>query len=260
MTRSPETVVIAAIADWLKARAPLVVGICASQGAGKSTLCQKLAAHFEGQGRRVAVLSLDDLYLSHAARAKMSVLVHPLFAARGVPGTHDVALGLRVLRGLKHGAPVHLPRFDKRTDDPVAPDLWPEVAAPDLILFEGWCVGVPPQDEADLITPVNALERDEDAQGLWRRTVNAALAGAYTDLWRCIDRQVFLAAPDFATVLRWRTQAEHALRASGARGMTDAQMVRFVQHYERLTRHAIEVMPSRADLSLSLDADRKLRL
>ena len=256
---TPSDVFCEAVAGWLGERTPLVVGVCAAQGAGKSTLCRTAKARLEAQGWRVAVLSLDDLYLSHAARAELAARVHPLFATRGVPGTHDVALGARVLDALRAGGTARLPRFDKASDDPLPQSDWPEAAAPDLILFEGWCVGVPAQAASALAAPVNALERDEDADGVWRRAVNDALAGPYAELWARIDRLVFLAAPDFDTVLRWRAEAEHDLRRKGgARLMDDAQVVRFVRHYERLTRHALAVMPGRADLTLRLDAARRI--
>lgn len=258
---TPSDAVYRAAAGWLSPDRPLVLGVCAAQGAGKSTLCRDVQTRFEAEGRRVAVLSLDDLYLSHAARADLARRVHPLFATRGVPGTHDVGLGLSVLDALRAGRRVRLPRFDKGSDDPLPEKDWPlsdwsEAVAPDLILFEGWCVGAPPQAEAELGAPVNALERYEDPDGVWRRTVNAALTGPYAELWSRLDRLVFLAAPDFETVLTWRTQAEH--KQTGPRRMSDEEVARFVQHYERLTRHGLAVLPDRADLTLKLDGERKL--
>ncbi len=240
------------------ASGPLVVGICGAQGSGKSTLAAELAT-------RVAhtfVLSLDDLYLTRAARIQLASEVHPLLRTRGVPGTHEVELGLRVLDALDRGLDAPLPRFDKATDDRVARDHWP-VARGDtrVLLLEGWCVGARPQTDAALVEPVNALERREDADGRWRRGVNASLAGDYQRLFARIDRLVLLAAPDFSIVREWRAQQEHALRATaGANApgvMDDAELDRFIAHYERLTRHVLTEMPGRADLTIRLDASRR---
>src|SRR5689334_18588644 len=83
------------LADLLAARSrhcnqPLVFGVCGSQGLGKSTLARVLKeALLEAHGLSVAVLSLDDLYLSSAERARLARDVHPLLKTRGVPGTHD---------------------------------------------------------------------------------------------------------------------------------------------------------------------------
>jgi len=258
-------IVVPAIAGWLEAGKPLIVGICGSQGSGKSTLSRHLLEHFEDRGVRVAVLSLDDLYLSREARGRLADSISPMFATRGVPGTHDVALGEAVLDALKAGRPVHLPRFDKASDQPAPESDWPLVESADLILFEGWCVGAMPQADYELIEPVNDLEATLDAQGVWRRHVNDALKGPCRRLFDRLDRLVLLAAPDFTVVTEWRTQAEQALRdrlkregRTGTRVMTDGEVARFVLHYERLTQAILREMPGRADLTLKLDAGRRV--
>ncbi len=237
-------------ADRLAGGPPLVVGLCGPQGAGKSTIAAAIAA----RGGRVAVLSLDDLYLSPAARARLAVEVHPLLATRGVPGTHDVALGVDVLAKLVAGERVAVPRFDKATDAPRPVADWPVVGRTDVVLFEGWCVGATAQTAGDLVAPVNALERDADADGRWRRFVNAQLAGPYRALFAPLDRLILLRPPDFATVVRWRQAAERA----GANAMALAEVARFVAHFERLSRHVDAEMPGRADLVVSLGPDRSV--
>lgn len=255
-----------AILSWLSnSKRSLFVGVCGAQGSGKSTLARHLSDELEDAGYRAAILSLDDLYLPRDARRSLADTVHPMFATRGVPGTHDVALGLRVLDALQAGQPVSLPRFDKAADNPLPESDWPLVEAADVVLFEGWCVGARPQAPAELTLPVNDLEADRDAEGIWRRAVNDALAGPYQDLFGRLDRLIFLAAPDFRTIQDWRTQQEHGLRDSlkrdgkvGARVMSDAEVAVFIRFYERLTRHVLAEMPARADLTLWLDAGRRV--
>jgi D-glycerate 3-kinase len=254
-----------AIRAWLaehRSEKPLLVGICGSQGSGKSTACEHVARALSASGTRVAVLSIDDLYLSRAARESLASSVHPLLLTRGVPGTHEPSLGLRIFDALATPGKVLLPRFDKASDDREPESRWVALDAPvDLILFEGWCVGARPQMPQELALPVNALEREEDPDGRWRGFVNDALARDYLELFARIDFQVMLAAPAFEVVVRWRTQQERQLRAArpGATGvMTDAVIERFVRHYERLTRHILVEMPARADLVLRLDDDRRV--
>lgn len=261
LTASLEIVAQAA-AGWLGPR-PLILGLCGSQGSGKSTLARGL---IERLGVRAATLSLDDLYLGKAARAGLARDVHPLLATRGVPLTHDVSLGCAILDAVKAGRSVRLPRFDKASDEPLPQAQWDTIDGPiDLLIFEGWCVGAIAQAEADLAAPVNDLERAEDPEGIWRRAVNAALAGPYQALFSGIDRLVLLAAPGFAVVRGWRAQQEAELRATlaahgrdPALAMTDAQIVRFIQHYERITRAILKEMPGRADLTLRLGPDREV--
>lgn len=244
-------------------RRPLVVGVCGSQGSGKSTVCNTLTMRFTQSGLRVANLSIDDLYLPLAARVNLAEQVHPLLRTRGVPGTHDTKLGVHTLQALAHSGRVPLPRFDKAIDDRRPPQEWDSLEGPaQLVLFEGWCVGARPQTLEALDQPVNALEANEDVDGRWRRYVNDALGGEYQRLFAKLDMLVLLAAPSFDVVLEWRTQQEHDLRAQ-AKGatsgvMSDAELVRFIQHYERLTRHILIEMPARADLVVRLGPDRSV--
>ena len=240
---------------------PLVVGICGAQGSGKSTLVAALAERLAGQGIAAAALSLDDLYLTRAERERLAREVHPLLATRGVPGTHDIALGLAVLDALTDGEAAPLPRFDKALDNRRPPAAWPSAPSEtQVVLLDGWCLGARPQDEAALARPVNPLEADEDPDGIWRRHANTALSGPYQSLFAKIDLLILLAAPSWDVVAQWREQQEAELRASSAGSgvMSPTQVTRFIQHYERLTRHVLEEMPKRADIVARFMADRQI--
>lgn len=256
----------ASIIDLLSARSrsPLVLSICGAQGSGKSTLASELTRKLRNEGLAVATLSLDDIYLTRAERDALARDVHPLLRTRGVPGTHDVALGLSLLADIDTGKPVLLPRFDKLADDRLPRECWERVDQPlDVLIFEGWCVGARPQPAALLEKPINSLERDIDPDGVWRSYVNTALAGDYQLLFGRIDFLTLLAAPTWDVVLEWRIEQEFDLQKQ-ARGrfgtaMDASEIARFVQHYERLTRYILEEMPGRADLTIPLGVDRSWR-
>ena len=240
---------------------PVVIGICGAQGSGKSTLAQAVQARCAAERIASAVLSLDDLYLTHAERQALARNVHPLLATRGVPGTHDIALGLGVLDGLEAGGPVALPRFDKARDDRVSEHDWPIVVPGcQVLLLEGWCLGAFPQRTGELAEPVNALEAEQDSDGHWRRWVNDMLGDSYQRLFARIDRLVLLAAPGFEVVHRWRSEQERDLASRAGpddRVMSEAEIARFIAHYERITRAILAEMPARADLLVRLDEDRR---
>jgi D-glycerate 3-kinase len=244
-----------------RARRGLVVGFCGSQGSGKSTGVGVLRLLLETTGLRVATLSIDDLYLPKEARQKLAEDVHPLLATRGPPGTHDIALGERLLDTLFKPQATSIPRFDKSQGTRADPSLWEQFQGPaDVILFEGWCVGAKPELPRALVDPINDLERDFDPDGRWRRYVNDALAGPYQQLFGHIQFLAFLQAPSFEVVAGWRKEQEAKLRArTGASSgvMSDDQIDRFVQFYERLTRFMLTEMPSRADAVVQLGADRE---
>ena len=255
----PEAILADAIEKAMNERGswPLVVGLCGPQGSGKSTLAAALENRFPG----AVTLSLDDLYLTRAERERLAGEVHPLLVTRGVPGTHDIGLGLDTLAALDRGEPVRLPRFDKARDDRVDSAHWPP--APErcqLVIFEGWCVGASPQPDDALIAPINRLECERDPDGSWRGYVNAALAGPYAALFSRIGFLAFLRAPAWEQVFAWRLEQEEALRRvrpDGERLMEETELRTFISHFERLTRWMLGEMPRRADLTLQLAADRR---
>lgn len=255
------------LVEWIRrsfaSDRPALLGISGAQGTGKSTLTAFLADVLEDTcGWRVAVLSLDDFYLTKDERRKLAQDVHPLLATRGVPGTHDAGLLRRCLARLMQleaGAACTLPRFDKARDDRCDAARWPTVNGPlDLVILEGWCVGSVPVPAARLAQPVNALERDRDPSGSWRRYVNDRLAGEYAAVFAPLDALVFLRAPDFDAICRWRLEQEEKLAAMsppGADGVMDEREIRsFIQFFERITRDNLASMPARADVVLELNA------
>lgn len=241
--------------DWQR-RNVACVGIGGGQGAGKSTLAALLVRAGERLGRRVLTLSLDDFYLTRAERSRLAEAVHPLFATRGPPGTHDVARLLEVVRALKGGATtsVAVPRFDKGADDRAGQV---RVQGPvDTIVVEGWCIGAPASEPGEPDGPINILERDEDADSGWRNHIDEALAGPYAALHQEFEELIFLAVPDLEAVRRWRSEQEQ--ERPPAQRMTAAALARFIAHYERITRRMTAHLPGQSDIVVDLDASHRI--
>ena len=238
---------------WSRTR-PRRAGLGGGQGAGKSTLARLVVEAGARLDLRVQAVGLDDFYRTKAERRALAARVHPLFATRGVPGTHDVTACGRALDALLEPGPVSLPVFDKGLDDRVAPRV---VEGPfDLVLFEGWCVGAPPSHASETDAPMNALEADEDPEGAWRRAVDRALCEHYAALWSRLDTLVFLAVPGLDAVRRWRLQQERA-RPEPLR-LDAAAVDRFVAHYERWTRRMLATLPGHVDWTVRLAEDHSV--
>lgn len=240
----------------------LVIGINGAQGTGKSTLAAFLREALRCRtGWNVAVLSIDDFYLTRQEREQLAADIHPLLAIRGVPGTHDVKLLSTCIDNLRHlvaGDELRIPGFDKARDDRADTENWPAVSGPvDVIVLEGWCVASAPQENDALVQAVNALEEQQDATGEWRRFVNDQLSAGYADVSSQLDVLVFLKAPDFKAVYRWRLEQEEKLAAVtlGDRTgiMNKEQIADFIQHYERITRANFSLLPGLADVVFELD-------
>lgn len=237
-----------------------LIAIAGAQGSGKSTLAADAA-----NALSCAVLSLDDVYLTRAERTDLAVRVHPLFGVRGPPGTHDLdllATTLSRLRSATEGDRTALPTFDKLADDRRPEETWPVFdGRPRAVLLEGWLLGATPQSAQALTTPINALERERDADGRWRTAANVALGGAYADLFATFDALLFLKAPEFEPVLRWRLEQEAGLRCVAIDALLPgriAELSDFIQHFERIT-HSMLAGGITADIAVDLDETRRVR-
>lgn len=250
------------ILNW-KGSEILCLGMNGAQGSGKSTLARFLQVYFKEQhGLSMVILSLDDLYLTRAERIELAKEVHPLLETRGVPGTHEVGLGVDFMERCLEGdwKQAVCPRFNKAMDDREPISHWQSLEeAPDIIVLEGWCVGALPEPEEALLKPVNRLEKKEDAVGTWRRFVNARLGAEYQSFFDLFSYWVVLQPPSFEAVVKNRMKQEDRLRArvqaSGSGGemvMSESDVIRFVSHYERLTRWMWTLFPERADVLIRL--------
>ncbi|MEO7067850.1 MAG: kinase [Rhodanobacter sp.] len=243
-----------------RSQRPYVLGLSGLQGSGKSSLARVMKTQAEARGWATEVLSLDDFYYARSERDMLSQRIHPLLRTRGVPGTHEIELLMSVLAALTHASeklPVMSPRFDKGRDTRIPPSRWPRITRPpQLVILEGWALGIRPQLQAALVAPINELERTEDADGSWRRWVNRQLRG-YQPLWRKFDALIVLQAPSWDIVQRWRSEQEETLLARHAPlAMDTVAMKRFLAHFERLSRHALATLPALADSVVEYDDDR----
>ena len=250
-----------------KRNQPLVLGISGSQGSGKSALADYLCTVAASQFNINALsTSIDDFYHTKNKRNQLGQEIHPLLVTRGVPGTHDIELAMRILDGLVDGSEdVLVPRFDKTIDDRCNTNEFIRVSKPlDLIVFEGWCLGAKAQKRAELEVDINNLEREFDPNFIWRKYVNNCIAEPYQKLFNYIDRWIMLRAPSFEQVLIWRLEQEQKLMErhfeSGIEMaheiMSPLEINSFVQHYQRVTEFILGDLPTRVHHLYQLDKDR----
>jgi len=232
-----------------------IIGITGSQGSGKTTFAQSLTTSLSSRQPSTVSLSLDDFYLSKTAREELAESVHPLLVTRGVPGTHETDLLEKVLNQVASGdklKKISVPTFDKARDDR-GPNKSAYVGK---LILEGWCLGAVAQSGQDLREPVNDLEREEDSSGKWRSWVNSQLQSRYHRLWQRVDFWIRLIPPSFTSVFEWRKQQEEQLDIG--KRMSDIDLKRFIQHYERLTRWQWESERLLPGLEIHLDANHRV--
>jgi len=230
--------------------------ISGAQGCGKSTLAAVLVSMLQQHGLQVAAVSLDDYYLTKSQRQQLAHQVHPWLAQRGVPGTHDIARAIHDAEAVFSGQPVRLPSFSKALDDRL-PDR--PLQQLDLLIIEGWCLGCPAQSAAQLRNAVNQQEQQLDADGRWRHYVNQQLAGRYQQYFQLLQYLLYVKAPDWQAVCRWRQRQEQQLWRAQGQGMTDVQLANFMASFQRLTEHGWQQLPQLADICWPLDQQQRIQ-
>ena len=192
----------------------------------------------------------------------MSKIVHPLFLTRGVPGTHDINLLNKTFISLKKikFRTVLIPRFDKSIDDRTKKSKWTKVKKPpNIIIFEGWCVGARHQKIKVLKRPLNYIERKYDVNYQWRKKVNNQLKKQYKKLFDKIDKLVYLKAPSFNHIFNWRLVQEKRLKliSKNKEIMSKSKIREFIMYYERITKQMMKDFSKISDLTIFLDKSHR---
>lgn len=242
-----------------------IIGLTGGQGSGKSTISKVLKIILKEKfNLNTIVFSIDDFYKTLKDRKKMSKEISPLFLTRGVPGTHDAKILFNCLQNLqkKTFRKILIPQFDKSIDDRYLQNKWIKVLKkPDIIIFEGWCIGAKPQKNSDLKKPVNKLEKLKDEGMVWRKTVNNELKNDYKKIFNLIDELIFLKVPSFKYVYKWRLLQEKKLKKnSGSKKvMSTNEVKKFIMFYERITRNMIKTLSSSAKILINIDEKHRLQ-
>ncbi len=256
------------LSDWLymiykKDKRTKLIGLSGGQGAGKSTITGILKFIFKKKyNLNICCFSLDDFYKTKKERIKMSKKVHQLFLTRGVPGTHDLNLLMKTIKKLKEKKfkTVFIPKFDKSSDDRFKKNKWQKIKKrPDIIILEGWCVGARNQKKSELKSPLNYIEKKYDKNLTWRNTVNNYLKNKYKKLFKRIDKLIYLKAPNFNDIFRWRLLQEQKMKltSKSKNTMSKTQVKEFIMFYERITKNMMRDFSKISDLTVFLDKSHR---
>jgi D-glycerate 3-kinase len=245
-----------------KLKRTVVQGILGGQGTGKSTLCLVLKEILSYLGCSTGNLSLDDLYLTYDERQELQQQ-EPSLKWRGPPGTHDLALGMEIIEQCldeDFTAQISLPRFDKSFHNGEGDRTEPEIIdKPDILLLEGWFVGVQPIDiEKALFNncpPPIVTEADRQFA-----IANNQRLQAYVPLWSKLDSLIVLSPEDYRLSKEWRKEAEHKMIALGKDGMSDQEIDRFVEYFWKALHPELFIQPltKTADLVVEIKSDHTL--
>ena len=258
------------ISFWVSKRAikkkPLIIGLAGGQGSGKTTISSILSLILKKYVKlNVFKVSIDDFYKTRRDRRILSKSKHPLLVTRGVPGTHDTDLILKFFKKIKSSnfKKLEIPKFDKAIDDRCKKDLWYKIKSkPDVIIFEGWCVGAKPQSYSLIKKPINDLEKNEDKDMIWRKHVNNKLKKEYKKIFSKIDHFIFIKIPNFKAVFKWRSLQESKIKKnsdSNKKIMSYSELKRFIMFYERITLQMIKDLSKSASMLMTLKKNQEVK-
>lgn len=222
---------------------PPILFVSGAQGIGKSTAMEAVKTAYNDQ---IAILGIDDFYLTKPDRVKLALQYSPLFITRGPPGTHDIPLLdskiNELLNAEKHSKTL-LPKFSKISDDRMPEsDFLTFVGRPKAIIIEGWLVGATADKESPSLPPINKVEA-LDTKGYWRQFQEHELEHSYSKLWSQSQNFFHIKAPTFDTVLNWRIQQEETTLKLPRGSLPDDRrewVEGFILYYERITRRMLE--------------------
>jgi D-glycerate 3-kinase len=226
-----------------------IQGILGGQGTGKTTLTSILTLILQELGYSSVSISIDDLYKTYAQRQELKKQ-DPRLIYRGAPQTHDLNLGLELFKQLhdQETTEILIPRFDKSAYDGNGERTnFERVNKPDLVLFEGWLVGVRPINESLFNHPPHPILTPEDIQ--FAKDNNQRLAD-YLPLWEQLDSLIILDPQDYHFSLQWRKDAEHQMIAQGKTGMSDQEIENFVYYFWRSLHPELFIKPLTKNVKL----------
>ena len=256
------------IAKKVEKKKPFILGLSGGQGSGKTTISSIISIILNKYFKlNVFKISIDDFYKTRKKRLELSKKVHPLLMVRGVPGTHDISIMLDFFKRIKEKKfkSIKLPRFNKATDDRYNKKLWYSVKRrPDVIIFEGWCVGAKAEQNYSLKTPINSLEKLKDQKQIWRRFVNKQLKSKYKKLYDQLNCLLFIKAKNFSLLRQWRIKQEKKLSLKSKRSnklkiMSDKEIINFMQTYQRITQNMFKSVPKYASIILNLNSNQQIK-
>lgn len=222
---------------------PFIIGLNGVQGVGKTTLVRALAETLQQrENLQTLVVSVDDFYLTHADQLALAA-AHPdnaLVQVRGEPGTHDTTLLRSVFKSLCEGQTTLIPQYDKGAfdgwGDRAPEERWIAVNQEgqprvQVVLLEGWCVGFRSSSHQDIEAKWKAPSRTLGLHKLEDLVFINDQLNEYDVITDLFDAFIHIDAENTEYVYEWRLQQEMQLRRERGTGMTDEQVIKFVDAY-----------------------------
>ena len=231
-----------------------IIGISALPGTGKTTLGKWLEAISLKLNFKIAVISIDDFYLP-SNEMEIAIKNNPWDVSRGFPGSHSAKLMQEKLLNWKINGELNVPVFDKSLRNGLGDRSHWRSDNPDLLIIEGWFLGIEPSFGDFNYQYENSLELTS-YESFYRSNIQNNL-DKYLDVWSLIDNIWHLKPLKFEYMNTWKSNQEKEMLLQKGNALQNEKLSNFLRMLNVSIPHkSFEVLNSYA--MLLIDQDRNL--
>ena len=203
-----------------------IIGISALPGTGKTTLGKWLEEISLRLNFKIAVISIDDFYLP-SDEMKLAIKNNPWNVSRGFPGSHSVKIMHDKLLNWKKSGELNVPVFDKSLRNGLGDRSSWRLDNPDLLIIEGWFLGIEPIPIKINNKNLSFLELTPD-ETVYVSNIQKNLE-EYLDVWKLIDNIWHLKPLKFEYMNMWKSNQEKEMFLQKGNALQDDKLSNFLR-------------------------------
>ena len=203
-----------------------IIGISALPGTGKTTLGKWLEEISLRLNFKIAVISIDDFYLP-SDEMKIAIKNNPWNVSRGFPGSHSVKIMHDKLLNWKKSGELNVPVFDKSLRNGLGDRSFWRLDNPDLLIIEGWFLGIEPIPNKVNNKNLSLLELTPDEK-VYVSNIQKNLE-EYLDVWKLIDNIWHLKPLKFEYMNMWKSNQEKEMFLQKGNALQDDKLSNFLR-------------------------------
>ena len=231
-----------------------IIGISALPGTGKTTLGKWLESVSAKLNFNICVISIDDFYLP-SNEMEDAIRNNPWNVSRGFPGSHSISLMKEKLLKWKVDGQLSVPVFDKSLRDGLGDRSHWRQEEPDLLIIEGWFLGVKPLSINANSNEIISSELSSD-ECSYRNKIQINLKN-YLETWELLDQIWHLKPLKFEYMNKWKSSQEKSMHFKRGSSLKDKKLTDFLRMLNVSIPHeGFDLISS--DVLLLINQERKL--
>ncbi len=243
------------IERYLQTNQNLLFGISGLPGCGKTTLGSWVEKASEELDWPVAVISLDDFYLS-ASQLDKEMAGNPWNVPRGLPGSHSISLMEKSIEDWKRSGNLLAPKFEKSLRNGLGDRCGWQQKTAKILVIEGWFLGCGSEYHSTKESIIENSKLTLEEQN-YRKVVQAKLK-QYQNIWACFDRMWHLKAIDFHSTSNWKVEQERKMKLDKGASLSKDKLNSFIRMIQSsIPKKSLEEINS--NVLVRIDIQRRIK-